>query len=422
MKEITVILKREQHRNTDVLSVYMPHNAALNAIAKRIGAHYSSTKRGWWLPWSKEVANSTYLAYKDIAPVDYSALKEGNEKREQPTDAVLASEPSPVRERNTEPRKRGRKNPLKDFAWTEEQKQAMWAMADYMKLRRYAPSSYRHYGHWFKKLLAAHPAIHPNDITKEQMHSHLLKLVKEKNYAARTQIQIAAGMQFYYVKVLGRPIAQYYIPTPKKGFKLPVVASEEEIVRMLVASGNLKHQCIISMLYSTGARRDELVNMRLIDVDIDRNQVIIRQGKGKKDRVTLLSQRMVVALQKYLAVYKPHYWLFEGSERKKYTGTSIGKVVRDARITAGIEKKITAHVLRHSFATHLMDNGTDTRIIQTLLGHASLKTTAIYTYVSTKDFQKIISPLDRIFDDRELINNKLAAPSTKSNTKNGFGI
>ncbi|MCF8255248.1 MAG: tyrosine-type recombinase/integrase, partial [Bacteroidia bacterium] len=158
-----------------------------------------------------------------------------------------------------------------------------------------------------------------------------------------------------------------------------------------------------------------------IDVDIDRNQVIIRQGKGKKDRVTLLSQRMVVALQKYLAEYKPNYWLFEGSVRKKYTGTSIGNVVCNARIAAGIEKKITAHVLRHSFATHLMDNGTDTRIIQTLLGHASLKTTAIYTHVSTKDLQKIISPLDRIFNDRLLKNNKLAAPTRKSNTQNGFG-
>ena len=143
------------------------------------------------------------------------------------------------------------------------------------------------------------------------------------------------------------------------------------------------------------------------DVDMDRMQVAIRAGKGKKDRITLLSQRMAVALEKYLNEYNPHYWLFEGVERKKYSGTSITKVVRDARIAAGIKKKITPHVLRHSFATHLMDNGTDTRYIQELLGHKSLETTAIYAHVSTKDFQKIISPLDRIFENNKLNNKKL---------------
>ena len=195
MSNPSVTFKREEHRGVDVLSIYMPANGELNAIAKKLGGKYSATKRAWWLPWSKQVVNTAYKAYKGTAWVDYSALKVENESGQKPARFAKPSR-SPSIEITV---KRGRKNPLKDFAWTEEQKRAMWAMADYMKLRRYAPSSYRHYGHWFKKLLEAHPNVHPNDITKEQMHSHLLKLVKEKNYAARTQIQIAAGMQFYYL-------------------------------------------------------------------------------------------------------------------------------------------------------------------------------------------------------------------------------
>jgi len=149
--------------------------------------------------------------------------------------------------------------------------------------------------------------------------------------------------------------------------------------------------------------------------------VMIREGKGKKDRLSLLSERMAIALHKYIKEYQPTYWLFEGRNRKQYSGENIGVIVSKARKKAGIAKNISPHVLRHSFATHLMDNGTDTRYIQKLLGHASLKTTAIYTHVSKKDLNKIVSPLDRIFDDRELKNNTLAAPNTKSNTGTSTG-
>jgi len=209
------------------------------------------------------------------------------------------------------------------------------------------------------------------------MEKHVLERVAVKNYASRSQIQLVAGIQFYYVKVLRKPKQLYDILTPKKEFKLPVVASEEEIVRMLVAANNLKHQCIIGMLYSAGLRRAELTDMRIVDIDFDRKQVMIREGKGKKDRLSLLSERMAIALHRYIKEYQPTYWLFEGMQRKQYSGVSIGVIVREAAKRAGIKKRITPHVLRHSFATHLMDNGTDTRYIQKLLGHASLKTTAI---------------------------------------------
>lgn len=332
--------------------------------------------------------------------VDYSALKAekgGNEKGQPLTKTLKVLETLKV----------SATEKTDNIRWTKAQHAAMWAFANKLEIRKYSQSTFTTYGVYFKKFLAAHPNQDPKDITEEQIIAHIIKTVKEHNYATKTQNQIINAIKFYYEKVLGLKKTEYWIPRPRKEFRLPVVASEEEVVRLLVAAGNLKHQCIIGMLYSTGVRREELVNLRIVDVDMDRMQVVVRSGKGKKDRVTLLSQRMAVALGKYLADYKPHYWMFEGSERSKYSGTSITKIVRDARIAANIKKKITPHVLRHSFATHLMDNGTDTRYIQELLGHASLETTAIYAHVSVKDFQKIKSPLDRIFEDKQLNNKKL---------------
>ena len=418
MDALKVIFLQEQHRNQLVLSMYVPINLALNATVKKLGAKWSASKKMWWLPWDKAVVNKAFKAFKGKAMVDYSALKKLKVERdkEKGENEKGKSEAASVTLTKEGSRKRGRKNPLKDYAWTEEQKAAMWAMSDLMKLKRYSKRTFAAYGYHFKNLLVAHPTVHPNDITVDQMKQHLLKVVASKGYSAKSQKQMVAGIQFYYIKVLRRSKDDYYIPTPRSEFKLPVVASEEEIVRILVAANNLKHQCIIGLVYSAGLRRGELINMRIADVDFDRRQVMIRAAKGNKDRISMLSERIALALHKYIKEYQPVYWMFEGVQRKQYSGTAISTIVREAAKKAGIKKKITTHSLRHSFATHLMDKGTDTRYIQKLLGHASLKTTAIYTYVSKKDLNKIISPLDRIFDDRELKNNKLAPPNTESDT------
>lgn len=407
----TVIFRKEEHRNTEVLSIYAPNAEPFNTIVRNLGCTYSATKKMWWLPWSKEVTNTAFRAFKGKAMVDYSALK-AQEKGE--TSLVsLRNEASPRAINETLHASGKQSQNLKGFAWTQAQKDAMWAFADKLTIRRYSKSAFTTYGFYFKQFLAAHPNQDPKEITEEQIIAHVIKVVKDRNYAAKTQNQVINAIKFYYEKVLGLRKKEYWLPRPRKELKLPVVASEEEVVRLLVAAGNLKHQCIIGLLYSAGLRRAELTNMRITDVDFDRKQVIVKGGKGKKDRVSLLSDRIAAALLRYLEDYKPNYWLFEGRDRKPYSGENIGAIVTKACKTAGIQKKISPHVLRHSFATHLMDKGTDTRYIQELLGHANIKTTAIYAHVSTRDLQKIVSPLDRIFNDRELKNNKLAPPSTE---------
>lgn len=168
------------------------------------------------------------------------------------------------------------------------------------------------------------------------------------------------AIKFYYEKVLGLKKHMYWIPRPRKETKLPVVASEEEVIRLFVASDNLKHQSIMALLYSSGLRRGELVNLRITDINIDRRQIFVRGGKGRKDRTTILSDRMANALLRYYDMYKPVFWVFEGPNGKQYTGESVGAIVKHAAAKAGIKTKMSPHVLRHSFATHLMEKGTDT--------------------------------------------------------------
>ena len=197
-------------------------------------------------------------------------------------------------------------------------------------------------------------------------------------------------------KVLGQTREKYFIDRPEKPFTLPEVLSEEEVSRLFKAVHNLKHRCILYLLYAGGLRISELINLKITDINSDRNLIMIRNGKGAKDRTTLLSQKMLVLLRKYYLAYKPQHWLFESPHQTPYSTTSIRKIMKRGLKKAKIHKKATPHTLRHSFATHLLERGTDIRYIQSLLGHNSSKTTEIYTHITKKGLEKIVSPLDNL--------------------------
>lgn len=176
---------------------------------------------------------------------------------------------------------------------------------------------------------------------------------------------------------------------------LPNVLSKEDVKKILNAHINIKHNTMLSLIYSCGLRRSELINLKLTDIDSKRNIVIIKQSKGKKDRIVPLSQKILEMLRNYFKQHKPLVWLFEGNEAgTKYSEQSLQSVLKQALQKAGIKKPVTLHWLRHSYATHLLESGTDLRYIQELLGHNSSKTTEIYTHVSTKNLQQIKSPFD----------------------------
>lgn len=234
-------------------------------------------------------------------------------------------------------------------------------------------------------------------IITQEIDDYILKLIRTKGISPSQQNQRINSIKFYYEKVLGLEKQYYNIERPRKARELPKVLSEEEIQAILKNIENLKHKAIISTIYSAGLRRSELINLRKQDVFYDRKVIFIRGSKGKKDRNTILSDLQAILLRKYLEVYKPNYWLFEGVNRNQYSATSIAKILRRAATKAGIEKRVTPHMLRHSFATHLLEHGLDIRYIQEILGHDSSETTEIYTHISKNAFEKIKSPLDIIF-------------------------
>ncbi|MDD3051023.1 MAG: tyrosine-type recombinase/integrase [Candidatus Cloacimonetes bacterium] len=204
------------------------------------------------------------------------------------------------------------------------------------------------------------------------------------------------GVKFYYEKVLERPVEKYFVPRPRKEKKLPEVLSEEEVTKILKQISNLKHQCIIYLIYSAGLRLSEVVHLKIEDIHSDRKQIFIRSAKGNKDRYGILSETVLQLLRNYYKEYKPQLWLFEGQKREQYSRRSIQKIFKEALLLSGVKKNASIHTLRHSFATHLLEHGTDLRYIQELLGHKSSKTTEIYTHITASARGKIRSPLDNL--------------------------
>jgi integrase/recombinase XerD len=261
-------------------------------------------------------------------------------------------------------------------------------------LKNYSENTIRTYRSMLGEYLKYYAKLDPLKITDEQIREYLLYLIEHRKISMSYQNQSINAIKFYYEQVLGRPVKTYYIQRPKKEKVLPNVLSEQEVVLILNSTDNLKHKAILSLIYSAGLRRGELINMKINDIDSKRMYVIIRQGKGRKDRYSILSEKVLELLRRYVKQYKPKEWLFEGQFGGQYGASSIQHILKDAIAVSKIRKKVTVHTLRHCFATHLLECGTDIRYIQELLGHQSSKTTEIYTHITQRGLGKIKSPLD----------------------------
>jgi len=265
-----------------------------------------------------------------------------------------------------------------------------------LKLKRYSRSTIKAYLTHFNLYLTYLGQRPPRGIPQEEIKRYLLYLVNEKNVSGAYQNQAINAIKFYYEQVLGQPRTVYQLPRARKEKKLPAVLSEEDVTSIFEQLVNLKHRTLLFLIYSAGLRLSEAVNLQIADIDSHRRLITIRSAKGMKDRVTVLSDSILDLMREYYRQYKPKKYLFEGADGGKYSPRSVQKVFALAVKRAGINKHATVHTLRHSFATHLLEHGTDLRYIQELLGHNSSKTTEIYTHVSKQSLGKIISPLDRL--------------------------
>lgn len=223
----------------------------------------------------------------------------------------------------------------------------------------------------------------------------LLHLVDTRKGSRSYHVQAVSALRFLVTEVLGRPMEAVKIPRPKGERTLPKVLSKEDVLRFLGAFRNPKHRALALLMYSAGLRVGEVVRLRPEDLDADRGMLRVKQGKGGKDRYTLLSPRAMEAVAIYRAAFPSTRWLFPGARPDRHLTTrSVEKSVQAAALRAGLTRAVTPHMLRHSFATHLLEAGTDLRYIQELLGHSSSRTTEIYTHVSRTRLASIRSPLD----------------------------
>lgn len=235
----------------------------------------------------------------------------------------------------------------------------------------------------------------PLDLTKEQIQDYLLFLHREKKYAPATiNLTTNALKSFYHLIAPDCPVMAG-IGTMKHRRHIPVVLSRSEVERLIASIRNLKHRALVMLLYSAGLRLNECITLRPVHIESSRMKVRVEMGKGGKDRYTLLSEKALMTLREYFLCYRPKQWLFEGRDGKHYSDRSVNKIVRNAARKARIDKKVTPHTLRHSFATHLLEAGVSLPVIQKLLGHTSINTTMIYLHVTEPLIEKIKSPFDQ---------------------------
>ena len=267
---------------------------------------------------------------------------------------------------------------------------------DEMKLRAYSPKTRKSYRNHILRFVQHFIGVKLPNINEEEIRTYLLSLIEKE--ASHSQLnQAISAIKFLYGHVLKQPKAIAQLPRPRRERKLPTVMSQQAAQALLNAAGNLKHQTLLVLIYSAGLRVGEVVRLRNEDLDSSRKLIHIRKGKGRKDRYTLYSDLAVAMVEAYIKAYQPVSWLFNGPDPQRHiTERTVQKIVKRARSEAGIPQHITTHSLRHSFATHLLEGGTDLRYIQELLGHDSPKTTEIYTHVSRKKLGKIQSPIDSL--------------------------
>lgn len=266
----------------------------------------------------------------------------------------------------------------------------------WLKSRRYSDNTIKTYTDALKSFLLFYNTRPVEEITNEDLIVYNNDYILKNKLSASYQNQIVNAVKLFFRTAENKVMNEELIHRPKKYNPLPKVIAEEEVEAIINSLENIKHKCMLSLIYSAGLRRSELLNMRINDIDSKRMQIHINKAKGGKDRIAPLSETILKLLRQYYQLYKPKDYLFEGQSGEQYSERSLALVLKRACHLAGIKKNINLHMLRHSYATHLLESGTDLRYIQELLGHKSSKTTEIYTHVSNKAIRKIISPLDKL--------------------------
>ena len=269
-------------------------------------------------------------------------------------------------------------------------------MLEDLQIRQYSPTTIRIYLHAIAEF-AQHFGKPPDQLGPEHIRHYQLFLIKEKKVSRPTCIQVVCALRFFYTHTLSRKIAIERIPFPRRERKLPLILSREEVKALLEAPRSLRHRALLAILYGCGLRVAEVTQLKVGDIDSARHVLRVRQGKGRKDRQTLLPAKLLELLRCYWRTQRPSEWLFPGADSTRpISAKAVFLACRKAAQRAGLTKLVHPHSLRHAFATHLLEAGVNLRTIQILLGHANLETTARYLQVADVSVRSTVSPLDSL--------------------------
>jgi integrase/recombinase XerD len=380
------------HNNKERLFAGFKYNAAINKLIQAIdSAKWSQTKKQWHFNVEKQKAELIKQKTKGIATLDTSVLKQQLLKRKQ---IASIKSGSPVKSAPTSTHLNI--STIKAFNINDKNLLQLDLLIKTLHLKAYSQNTIALYRSEVLCLMRLLQNRNIESLTQNQIKSYLLWLLQTKNYSEAKVHTAINALKFYFEQVLHKPKMFFEIPRPKKPFKLPTVHSQNEVKKILSSSANIKHNTMLMAGYAGGLRVSEIVNLKIKDIDSERMVIHIRNAKGKKDRQVSLSPLLLKQLRIYYKQYNPKEYLFEGMNGGMYSARSLQQVFKDAKMTAGNNKAGGIHSLRHSYATHLLEQGTDIKIIQELLGHNSLRTTEKYTHVSKKLISKIESPLDKL--------------------------
>lgn len=363
----------------DFLLIDVPFKAAAFEIVKTTKSRYYDTSRKRWAVMNKASIREEMCKRFETAGFEVEIDTEVVEKTISERKTIKRNLPT---------------NWLKDVP--DELKPTFNDYIDRLMLKQYSWHTIVNYVGALHEYCRGFAYKNPNAIRQYEAEKWLSRKVHE-GMSEASQRTLVCALRFYYLQILKLESWTVHLPFPKKPNKLPNVLSQQEVRNILEAVGNLKHKTMLLLAYASGLRVSEIASLRIKDIDSQRMVINIKAAKGKKDRCVMLSELLLSEMRLYFKAYQPKEWLFEGQFDGHYSTRSIQQIFNAAKTKAHIKKEVTLHSLRHSFATHLHEAGTDIRIIQELLGHNDCKTTERYTHVSNRTIQRVQSPLDSLY-------------------------
>lgn len=356
------------HNKQARIALYFEYSKEANErVRKLTGVKWSNTLKVWHVPDTEE--------YREQFKITTTPKVDLNSQ-----STLVKNELKSIEEKNL----------------TAEMISKIEAYKQWLRSRRYSENTVKTYSEALLSFLRFYSHKPVAEISNNDVIVFNNEFILKHKLSASYQNQIVNAIKLFFKKIEGSALNVDLVHRPKKYNPLPKVLAIEEVAAIINALDNIKHKCMISLIYSAGLRRSELLNMRISNLDSKRMEIFIAHSKNRKDRVVPLSETGLQLLREYYKSYHPKDYLFEGQSGDQYSERSLALVLKKACEKAGIKKQVNLHMLRHSYATHLLETGTDLRYIQELLGHKSSKTTEIYTHVSQRSLNKISSPLDKL--------------------------